>query len=316
MKRKNKSRTLNLIGLERLKKLNEVMKISKINNMKKAINRAIVLVLLIVSFSTFAQPQQAKEQKKELKAAQNFLSEAQQSLQKDEFPTAEADYRKAISLNPKSETAKYNLGTAYYGKEKNAEAMLRFKQAAQTATEKSEKHKAFHNLGNTFMNEKKYTEAVESYKNALRNNPNDDETRYNLALAKDMLEKNPPPPKDKDDKNKDQNEDKKDQDKKDQQDKDDKNKEGDKGDEKEDKDKGDQKEDKKEGDKDKDQGKPDKPKDEEGDKPQQQQPIPGQLSPQQVKSLLEAMNNEEKKTQDKINAEKQKGAKVKTDKDW
>jgi hypothetical protein len=35
-----------------------------------------------------------------------------------------------------------------------------------------------------------------------------------------------------------------------------------------------------------------------------------------VKSLLEAMNNEEKKTQDKINAEKQKGAKVKTDKDW
>lgn len=316
MKRKNKSRTLNLIGIERLKKLNEVMKISKINNIKKAINRAIVLVLLTVSFSTFAQPQQAKEQKKELKAAQNFLSEAQQSLQKDEFPTAEADYRKAISLNPKSETAKYNLGTAYYGKEKNAEAMLRFKQAAQTATEKSEKHKAFHNLGNTFMNEKKYTEAVESYKNALRNNPNDDETRYNLALAKDMLEKNPPPPEDKDDKNKDQNEDKKDQDKKDQQDKDDKNKEGDKGDEKEDKDKGDQKEDKKEGDKDKDQGKPDKPKDEEGDKPQQQQPVPGQLSPQQVKSLLEAMNNEEKKTQDKINAEKQKGAKVKTDKDW
>ncbi|HAV54019.1 MAG TPA: hypothetical protein DCX41_03680, partial [Aequorivita sp.] len=47
--------------------------------------------------------------------------------------------------------------------------------------------------GNTYMNEKKYTEAVEAYKNALRNNPNDDETRYNLALAKDMLEKNPPP---------------------------------------------------------------------------------------------------------------------------
>jgi len=276
-------------------------------------NISLVVCMLLFSFYSFSQPQN-KEQKKELKAAQNYLSEAQQSLQKDEFPSAEADYRQAISLNPKSETAKYNLGTAYYGKEKNAEAMLRFKQAATTATSKSEKHKAFHNLGNTFMNEKKYTEAVESYKNALRNNPNDDETRYNLALAKDMLEKNPPPPEDKDDKDKDKNEDKKDQDKKDQQDKDDKNKEGDKGDEKEDKDKGDEKEDKKEGDK--DQGKPDKPKDEEGDKPQQQQPVPGQLSPQQVKSLLEAMNNEEKKTQDKINAEKQKGAKVKTDKDW
>lgn len=278
-------------------------------------NISLVLCMLLFSLNSFAQPQ-SKEQKKELKASQNFLSEAQQSLHKDKFSAAEADYRQAISLNPKSETAKYNLGTAYYGKEKNAEAMLRFKQAAQTATDKAEKHKAFHNLGNTYMNEKKYTEAVESYKNALRNNPNDDETRYNLALAKDMLEKNPPPPEDKDDKKKDQNEDKKDQDKKDQQDQDDKNKEGDKGDENKDKDKGDQKEDQKEGDKDKDQGKPDKPKDEEGDKPQQQQPVPGQLSPQQVKSLLEAMNNEEKKTQDKINAEKQKGAKVKTDKDW
>ncbi|HNP66469.1 MAG TPA: tetratricopeptide repeat protein [Aequorivita sp.] len=276
---------------------------------------AMVLCVAFFSLNSYAQPQ-SKEQEKELKASQNYLSEAQQALQKEKFPEAEADYRKAISLNPKSETAKYNLGTAYYGKEKNAEAMLRFKQAATTANSKAEKHKAFHNLGNTYMNEKKYTEAVESYKNALRNNPNDDQTRYNLALAKDMLEKNPPPPQDDNKDDKDQNEDKKDEDKKDQQDKDDKNKEGDEGDQKEDKDKGDQNEDKKEGDKDKGQGKPDEPKDEAGDKPQQQQPVPGQLSPQQVKSLLEAMNNEEKKTQDKINAEKQKGAKVRTDKDW
>lgn len=276
---------------------------------KLALNISMLLCAILFSVNSPAQ-QLAKDQKKELKEAQNFLSEAQQALQKEEFPSAEADYRKAISLNPKSETAKYNLGTAYYGKEKNAEAMLRFKQAASVSTEKTEKHKAFHNLGNTYMNEKKYTEAVEAYKNALRNNPNDDETRYNLALAKDMLEKNPPPPQDKDDKNKDN----KDQDKKDQQDQQDKKDQGEDGDQKDQKDKGDEKEDKKEGDK--DQGKPDKPKDEEGDKPQQQQPVPGQLSPQQVKSLLEAMNNEEKKTQDKINAEKQKGAKVKSDKDW
>ncbi|NGX82808.1 tetratricopeptide repeat protein [Aequorivita sp. KMM 9714] len=273
----------------------------------------MILCISIISLNSFAQ--QSKEQIKELKAAQNYLSEAQQMLQKEKFPDAEANYRQAISLNPKDETAKYNLGTAYYGKEKNAEAMLRFKQAAVTATTKAEKHRAFHNLGNTYMNEKKYTEAVESYKNALRNNPNDDETRYNLALAKDLLDKNPPPPEDQNDKN----DDKKNQDNQDKQDQDDKNKDGDKGDEgdqKDDKDKGDQKDKKDEGDKDKDEGKSDKPKDSEGDKPQQQQPVPGQLSPQQVKSLLEAMNNEEKKTQEKINAEKQKGAKVKSDKDW
>ena len=60
--------------------------------------------------------------------------------------------------------------------------------------------------------------------------------------------------------------------------------------------------------------------DEEGDQKEQPQPQPqpqqGQLSPEQIKSLLEAMNNEERKVQDKINAEKAKGAKVKTDKDW
>lgn len=277
----------------------------------------MILCISIISLNSFAQ--QSKEQTKELKAAQNYLSEAQQMLQKEKFPDAEANYRQAISLNPKDETAKYNLGTAYYGKEKNAEAMLRFKQAAVTATTKADKHRAFHNLGNTYMNEKKYTEAVESYKNALRNNPNDDETRYNLALAKDLLDKNPPPPEDQNDKNDDKNDDNKDQDNQDKQDQDDKNKDGDKGDEgdqKDDKDKGDQKDKKDEGDKDKDEGKSDKPKDSEGDKPQQQQPVPGQLSPQQVKSLLEAMNNEEKKTQEKINAEKQKGAKVKSDKDW
>lgn len=272
-----------------------------------------IMFLAVISFSITSNAQDDKQLKRDIKKSQNYLSEAQQSLQKNEFPSAEADYRKAIAINPKNDTGKYNLGTAYYKKDKNAEAILRFKQAAKSATDKTEKHRAFHNLGNAYMNEKKYQEAVDSYKNALRNNPNDDETRYNLALAKDMLEKNPPPPDNKNDKNKDKdkdkNKDKKDQDKKDNQDK-----KGDQGDQKDKKDKGDQDKDKK-GDQDK--NKPDKPKDgEKGDKPQQQQPVPGQLSPQQVKSLLEAMNNEEKKVQEKVNATKEKGAKVKSSKDW
>ena len=254
-----------------------------------------------------------KEKLKELKESQEFLSDASLALQKDEFPIAEADYRQAIALNPTNETGKYNLGTAYYGKSKNMEALNRFKQAASVATDKSQKHRAFHNLGNTFMNEKKYAEAVEAYKNALRNNPTDDESRYNLALAKDMLEKNPP----QDDKGDDENEDKDDK-KEDEEKKDDgENKEGDDGDQKEDQDKGDQKDDNKEGEDEKDKGKPNEPKDQkEGGDEKPQQPQPGQLSPQQVKSLLEAMNNEEEKVQEKINAQKQKGAKIKSNKDW
>ena len=53
---------------------------------------------------------------------------------------------------------------------------------------KTEKHAALHNMGNVYMKKKEYEKAVESYKNALRNNPSDNETRYNYALAKSLLE--------------------------------------------------------------------------------------------------------------------------------
>jgi len=266
----------------------------------------IFLALFMIPGFVFAQ------EKKEQRAAQNYLSEAQQSLQKEKFADAEADFRQAISLDPSNETAKYNLGAMYYEKEKNEEAMLRFKQAATTANSKTEKHRAFHNLGNTFMNAKKYQEAVAAYKDALRNNPQDDETRYNLALAKDMLDKNPPPPEENNEDNKDQE---KEQNEKEQEEKDQQNQDKEEtGQDESPQDEGEQDEDKQEGGENK--AEPNEPKEEDGDKPQQQQQVPGQLSPQQVKSLLEAMNNEEKKVQDKINAEKQKGVKVKSDKDW
>lgn len=268
-----------------------------------------VFILVFGASSTALIAQDNKEKLEELKEAQEFLSDASIALQEDEFPTAEADFRKAIALNPANDTGKYNLGTAYYGKDKNTEALNRFKQAASVATEKSQKHRAFHNLGNTFMNEKNYAEAVEAYKNALRNNPTDDESRYNLALAKDMLEKNPPQDDKGDDENKDKDDKKED---------DGENKEGDENEQNKDQEDGDKKDDKKEGEDEKDKGKPDEPKDQEKEdkKPQEQQPQPGQLSPQQVKSLLEAMNNEEEKVQEKMNAQKQKGAKVKSNKDW
>ncbi len=258
---------------------------------KTLCNNLFLIILISLSSYTSTNAQNDKEKQKELKDSQELLSEASFEMKNDNFPLAEAEYRKAISLNPKDETGKYNLGTAYYNREMNAIAMQRFKQAAAVAINKEEKHKAFHNLGNTFMNEKKYQKAVISYKNALRNNPKDDETRYNLALAKKHLEdqkKNGGGDDDKDDKkNKKENEDKKEN----------------------------EKDNKKEGDKNKDKEKPDKPKDEKENK-QPPPPVPGKLSPQQIKNLLEAMNNEEKKVQEKINAKKQKGIKVKSEKDW
>ena len=141
------------------------------------------------------------------------------------------------------------------------------------------------------MNEKDYTQAVEAYKNALRNDPTDDETRYNYALAKKMLKENPP----KDDNKKDDK-------------KSDKDKKDDKKDGEKDKKDNDKKDDK--GDKDK-QNK--EPKPNENGEPK---PAPGGISKERLENLLNAVNREEKKVQDKVNAQKVKGKPVKTEKDW
>ena len=269
-------------------------------------------VFLVFNFGTSIIAQEAnKEKQKVLKESKEFLSKANYEMENDNFSLAEAAYREAIATNPEEDTGKYNLGIAYYDKEMNDVAMSRFKQAAAVADTKSDKHKVFHNLGNTFMNEKLYKEAVESYKNALRNNPKDEETRYNYALAKELLEE-----QEKNgggDDNKENQEDKQEEEKKENQDNENNKKDKEDGDQKNEQNKGEEEQDKKEGNENEDKGKPEEPK----DKKQQQQPTePGKLSPQQVKNLLEAMNNEEKKVQEKINAKKQKGTKVKPEKDW
>ncbi|TBW27058.1 tetratricopeptide repeat protein [Gramella sp. KN1008] len=265
----------------------------------------------------------AQENPKKLKReSDDFIVEAQEALSENDFASAEASYRKAISKDPSNLNARYNMGNLYYGKEKSVNAEQRLKEAAEIAATKEEKHRIYHNLGNSYMQQEKYQEAVDAYKDALRNDPTDDETRYNLALAKRKLEKEGQGQ----DQNQDQNS--QDQNKEDQnQDQQQKDQQQDGGgdDQNQDQkpnDEGENEKDKKEGDqnedKEKDKGDEQQKDQDEGDKEKQQQqrPAQGQLSPQQIKSLLEAMNNEEKKVQDKINAEKAKGVKVKSEKDW
>jgi tetratricopeptide (TPR) repeat protein len=278
--------------------------------------------LLLISFLSFSQEKEAPQDVK-------YIYKGNQQLQENNFVDAEAEYRNAISENPVNSVSKFNLGNAYFKNKKTDEALARYQQAQKVAETKEGKHKAFHNIGNSYMQQKQYDKAIEAYKNALRNNPKDEETRYNLALAKEKKKE-----QDKEDeKNKDKNKDKKDQkknkDKKDQKDgknKDDKDSDkkddqGKKEDKKDSDKKGDDQKDKKQD----DQGKKDENKDKQDDKKQdksdqkkKEQPKqqPGQLSPQQVQSLLDAMNNQEKKLQEKMNAKEAKGVPVKNEKDW
>ncbi|SFZ90441.1 Tetratricopeptide repeat-containing protein [Flaviramulus basaltis] len=281
--------------------------------------KVITFIIVFISLFTFAQ-EDDKAQVLALKKANDYVYEANSLISNDNFVSAEMEYRKAISEKANTVTGTYNLGNAYYNSGNFEEALYRHQEAAKSATSKAEKHKAFHNIGNILMKNKKCKEAVEAYKSALRNDPSDNETRYNLGLAKICAEQQ----KDQQDKQ-DKDEDKKDEKKEDQENKENKDNKDNKdkeGDNKEDKkDQGDQE--KKEGEDEKDdKGKPKDEKEDKGkgdnEKKEQQQPKPqpGQLSPQQIKNLLEAMNNQEQKVQEKINAEKQKGVKVKTEKDW
>lgn len=277
-------------------------------------------ILSFASLTLFSQEKENKELKKARELSKKHTYQGNQSLKGDKPVQAEVEYRNAIAENKDNATAQYNLGTMYYKQKSYDEAFVRLKNASiSTEVSHEDKHRIFHNLGNVFMKEKQYDRAVESYKEALRNNPTDEETRYNLAVAKDMLKKNPPPPQDnknQDDKNQD-NQDNKNQDDKSQDNKNQNNQQNqDNQDNKNKENQGDNKENQ-----DKDKGKDQKDPQQDGQDKNPNgegngQNRPSSLSPQQMERILEAMNNEDQKTQEKINAQKVKGTRSKSEKDW
>lgn len=272
--------------------------------------KRFLILCLLISSVTFAQK---KEEEKKVKIdlpTKQVLRAGNTSYNQNDFAVAEENYNKALEVNPNYEKANYNLGNALYQQKKYEDAVSKYDLVTKTTEDKIVKAESYHNIGNVMMKQKKYEEAVKAYKNALRNNPNDDETRYNLALAQKMIKDKKADNKKNDKKNKDDKEkDKKDKDKKDnKKDNKDDNKKKDKND-KGDKDKKEKGNNKKDPNKDKE-GKNDNKKE------QDKKPQKSQLSKQQIKQLLEAMNNEENKTQKKINSKKAKGRKIKQEKDW
>jgi hypothetical protein len=275
----------------------------------------ITYSLLLFTLFSFAQAKKGKD---------NNLPKGNDDFMSRDYVDAEANYRISQSQSPTKAAASYNLGNAIYRQKQTGEAAYAYANAIKNARSKQQKHLAYHNMGNVLMKDKNYQAAVEAYKNALRNNPGDDETRYNYALAKKMLKDNPPPPPPKDDKKKD---DKKKDDKNqppkdpkgDNKDKGDKGNNKDKGGKGDNKDKGDKGDNKDKGDKgdNKDKGGEGDNKDKGGNDKGKPKPDPGPSpSKQRMDNLLDAMNNEEKKVQDKIQAKKVKVSPNKQEKDW
>ena len=251
--------------------------------------RLVFIFLILLSFPALHAQEAKHYNNNPLIRKGNLLYEQQ------DFATAENAFQKALKANGKNPVGYYNYGNTLMQQKKYDAARNMYQQAMSHTGDKTLKSKAQHNIGNTYCQEKKWQEAVEAYKSALRNNPSDQETKYNLAYAQKMLQKDKDQNKDKD-KDKDKN---KDQDKnKDNQDKKDKDK-----DQQKPKDKKDNKDEQNKNDKD-DKQDPDK----EGGQDK------GPMDQRQADAILKALQQNEKKLQSGKN--KQGVAPVKLDKDW
>ena len=171
-------------------------KLSLFGNKKKV----TTILLLLVTMTAFSQTDR------------QFIRQGNKQFHRGDYPNAEVSYRKAIEKNPKNPQAAFNLGNALMAQKKDSAAIVQFENASRLETNPLRKAQSYHNMGVICQSHKMYGEAIEAYKNALRLNPDDDETRYNLVLCKHQKQK-----QDQNRQNQQKNDDQKKDDKKDQQ---------------------------------------------------------------------------------------------------
>ena len=134
--------------------------------------KAVVLLLLLMALGAHAQTDR------------QLVRQGNKQFRLGNYAEAEVRYRKAVEKNQRNPQANYNLGNALMGQRKDSAAVSQLETAAKLETVPLRKAQAYHNIGVICQNKKMFGEAIEAYKEALRLNPADDETRYNLALCK------------------------------------------------------------------------------------------------------------------------------------
>jgi Ca-activated chloride channel family protein len=242
----------------------------------KAIARLFLVMMLYLSHDVNAQ------------SSDKLIHDGNKLYEQKKYGEAELNYRKSLNTKENPFIGNYNLGNTYYQLGKLDEAKQQYETAASMKSASPDQlSKAYHNLGNALLKNKKFEESINAYKQSLKLNPKDNDTRYNLAYAQSMLQQQQQQQKqnkDKDNKNN-KDQDKKNQDSKDQQQQ-----------------------------KDDQQQKEEQAKQQKEDKEQQQQARKDKISKEDAEKILQALNNEERKTQKKLNVKET--AKVMIDKEW
>ena len=259
----------------------------------------MILILLGMTFgSAYAQTD-----RKEVRKGNRYFK-------KGEYKEAEVEYRKALIKDSLSVAGNYNLANTLMQDEDAANAELIYAKVGDTISKmpvnvdwergQVEVRKNdvapdyYHNLGNSYLAQKKYQEAVDAYKNALRRNPGDSQTRENYIYAKKKLE---------DQQNQDQQQNQQNQQNQDnqqnQQNQDQQRNQDQNNDNKQNDQNNDQKQDQK-------------------DQPQQQNGgSEPKITPQAAQQMLQAIQEKENQTQEKVKEEKAKLLKSKQkEKNW
>jgi len=159
-----------------------------------------LFIFCLCCFSTKAQ-QDSIVQKR---LARSFVREGNTLYESGKLADAAISYKKATVQAGTYYKSSFNLGNTFYKQKNFKEAIPQYELAVAATAVKLEKAAAYHNIGNAQLEEKEYSKAIEAYKKSLRNNPNDEQTRYNLAFAREKLKQkqeddkknNPPPPSD------------------------------------------------------------------------------------------------------------------------
>ena len=210
------------------------------------------------------------------KTDRDYLRRGNKLFNDSLFIKAEVDYRKALEINPKSTDAMFNLANALLMQQKAQEAMEQYQSVSKIEKDKEKLAQIYHNMGVMLQSAKQLPQCIEAYKESLRNNPKDDETRYNLALAQKQLKDQQQNQQNQDQQQQEQKEDKQDQNK-DQQEQ--------------------------------------EQKDQQQQNQQQQQQNKNEMSKENAEQLLNAVMQDEKNVQDKVKKQIQIQGK-KLEKDW
>ena len=224
---------------------------------------------------------------------------------KGEYQQSIERYGRALMLDPASFEATYNLGNALSKAEMYDKAeQMQNRAAADTLRSDTERAEAYYNLGNPQFRQKKYREALESYKLSLLLIPDDREAKYNYAYTKHLLDdeqKNSGGGGDQNQQNKDQQN---------QQGQNTQNQQGQDQNKDQNKDQG---QDNQDQNKDQGQGQPDGKDGEQGEG--EGQPRPEDISPQEQEQMLDAIQAQEDRTQEKLK-EKRRAMVVRSGKNW